>query len=372
MSKINILHLTFDMCLGGTEQVIRQIVENIDQTKYSQRVTCLDGKVGELGELIAKNGIPVNSFSRQPHLDIKLIFELRKHIKKHHIHIVHCHQYTPYIYGLAASLFGSCRVIFTEHGRFYPDSYKWKRVLLNPILSLFTQKVTAISKATGKALETYENIPAKKIDVIYNGIRFEDKELPNENTRLNYKSELNIEPNKLVFGTISRLDPIKNQSMMIEAFANIQKVVTDAVLLIIGDGPCRIELESLVVSLGLEKKVVFTGFIINPQRYLSIMDVFLLPSLSEGTSMTLLESMAYKKPSIVTNVGGNPEIVIEGVTGLITPNKDKQALSIALTTLATSKALRDKLGEAALLRYQKQFTEIHMVEAYQNLYKNIA
>ncbi len=372
MTKINILHLTFDMCLGGTEQVIRQIVENIDRTQFSQRVTCLDGKIGELGELIEKNGIPVNFFTRLPSLDIKLILQLRKYIKEHHIHIVHCHQYTPYIYGLAASLFSSCRVIFTEHGRFYPDSYKWKRVVLNPILSLFTQKITAISKATGEALKVYEKIPAYKINVIYNGIRFEHKALPDEKTRLNYKNELNIEPNKIVFGTISRLDPIKNQSMMIEAFADIQKEVTDTILLIIGDGPCRLELESLVASLGLQQKVVFTGFIINPQRYLSIMDVFLLPSLSEGTSMTLLESMAYKKPSIVTDVGGNPEIVIDSVTGLITPNEDKQALSLALTTLATSKPLRDKLGEAALLRYQKQFTERHMVEAYQNLYKDIA
>ena len=175
----------------------------------------------------------------------------------------------------------------------------------------------------------------------------------------------------IVFGTISRLDPIKNQMMMISAFQKVQQSHPQSKLLIIGDGPIRENLEQHTAELGLKDSVIFTGFIVNPQRYFCLMDIFLLPSLSEGTSMTLLEAMAFSIPCIVTNVGGNPEIVINNESGLVVPNDDAESLTKAMCLLLTDKELASSLGTQGQHRYQDVFTIEKMVNAYQAIYMDL-
>ncbi len=370
MIKQKILHVTFDMEMGGAEQVIRQLVENSDKSRFESIVLCLDGKVGVLGKEIEKKGFKTLNFHRSPGLDRALIRKIRAYIRDENIDVVHCHQYSPYIYGLLASFGTSAKVIFTEHGRFYPDSYKWKRYLLNPFLSLFTDEVICISKATADALVKYENFPKRKVKVVYNGIK--DKQIKLTDDELNIiKKELGITETNIVMGTISRLDPIKNQKMMITAFEKVLGTQPNAKLLIIGDGPERVNLEKHTEALGLEESIIFTGFIVNPQRYFGLMDIFLLPSLSEGTSMTLLEAMAFSIPCIVTNVGGNPEIIENNDSGLVVPNDDAKSLSEAMLSLNTNKELAIRLGDNGNKRFQSFFTIENMVNAYQHIYKTM-
>jgi len=368
VKKMKILHVTFDMCLGGTEQVIRQIVENIDHRVFEQHVLCIDGKVGELGQLLQEDGIRISSLKRASGLDLNLVSNLRKYIREQNIDVVHCHQYTPYVYGLLASLFTAGKVVFTEHGRFYPDSFKWKRVIINPMLASMTKFITAISKSTAQALAKFENIPRRKIQVIYNGTRLEQETIE-QAQRLEWKTQFGFKESDTVFGTISRLDPIKNQKMMIKAFAKVHKKIPDSVLLMIGDGPLMAELVQLAEALDVKAQVHFTGFVTSPQKYFSIIDVFLLPSLSEGTSMTLLEAMSYETPAIVTDVGGNPEIVVHDETGLVIPNEDESALVTSMMDLARDANLRRQLGENAGRRYVEHFSEKNMVAQYQALYR---
>ena len=368
MNVKKILHITFDMNIAGTEQVIRQIIENTDTEKFLPIVLCIDGTIGPLGKKLVDSGVEVLLLSRKPGLDFKLIRDITDILIEQSIDIVHCHQYTPYIYGLFAALRCKTRVIFTEHGRFYPDERKWKRIICNPILSLFTHAVTAISSATADSLVKIENFPRKKVQVIYNGI--------NDVAKLDVDiaqllEQLKIPKGHTVLGTISRLDPIKNQEMMLKAFKNVLAENPNTTLLIIGDGPIRDKLEELSRSLCIEQNVIFTGFQVDPQRYLKIMDVFLLSSLSEGTSMTLLEAMAFSKPSVVTAVGGNPEIVTDRVQALLTKNEDTEAFSQAIIELLNNSPLRNSLGEAARERYENIFTVDKMSESYEELYVRI-
>ena len=368
MKKIKVLHVTFDMCLGGTEQVIRQIVENIDHQAFEQHVLCIDGKIGELGQVLQQQGIAVSHLQRSSGLDRALISGLRRYIERHGIDVVHCHQYTPYVYGLLASLFTPAQVVFTEHGRFYPDRFKWKRVVINPLLAAMTKFITAISKSTAMALAKFENMPKRKIQIIYNGTKLQPEAIDAAQQRA-WKAQFGFDQDTIVFGTISRLDPIKNQAMMIRAFAQVQRQLPKARLLLIGDGPLMKELVDLSQSLGVTDKVHFSGFVTAPQKYFSIIDVFLLPSLSEGTSMTLLEAMSYQTPSVVTAVGGNPEIVIHNETGLVIPNEDEPALVSSMLTLAEDMSLRAELGEKAGRRYLANFSEKNMVAQYEALYR---
>ena len=370
MEKTKVLHVTFDMAIAGTEQVIRQLVENTDPNRFECSIMCIDGKIGELGQLLADKGFKLHTLARNPSgLDFNIVKQLKNFVKKNDIDVLHCHQYTPYIYGLFASFGTKTKVIFTEHGRFYPDTYKWKRMILNPFLSFFTASITTISKATAEALITYENFPRRKIEVIYNGIHFEPEKFSKET---DLRNELKINTDAKILGTISRLDPIKNQTMMIEAFYDVLQKHPNTYLLIVGDGPERPKLERLTKTLNIQNKVIFTGFKTNPQRYFNIIDVFLLSSLSEGTSMTLLEAMAFEKPSVVTNVGGNPEIIEHEETGLVSPNKDKNAFGTAISRLLTSPKLRQELSRKGKKSYFENYTSNIMASSYEAIYERLA
>lgn len=362
--KVRLLHITLNMEIGGTEQVIKQLVANTDSKKFDVGVLCIDGIVGKMGKELQESGVDVESLKRRPGFDLRLIRDLRTLVRDRKVDVLHCHQYTPYIYGLLASIGLGVPVLYTEHGRLYPETYKWKRMLANPILSLFTKSIVSISKATADALVRYENFPRSKIDVVYNGLRNQEISIDREEMC----ESLGIPLDHKVLGTISRLDPIKNQPMMIEAFAKTIEAFPNATLLIVGDGSERESLERLVDSLGIRSNVIFTGFMVKPQPFFQLLDIFLLSSLSEGTSMTLLQAMACEKPSVVTDVGGNPEIVIDGETGCLTPDQDSQSFSKAMLELLECPARCHSMGQAAKSRYLALFSETRMLQEYESRY----
>ena len=363
----HILHITYDMNIGGTEQVIRNLVEGLDPVRFKSSILCIDGTIGPWGQELQQKGFQHFCLQRKPGFDLDIIKATRKLILEHKVDIVHCHQYTPYTYGWFGSLFTGKPIIFTEHGRFYPDFSSPKRRFINPILQWRTAAITAISAATKQALVDFEFLSADKIDVIYNGIA-DTRVTPSPTLA----SELGLQSGDIVLGTISRLDPIKNQTMMLRAFQRAHKELPNLKLLVVGDGPQRDELHALSKELNLNDSVIFTGFQPKPQAYLALMDVFLLPSLSEGTSMTLLEAMSFGKPSIATAVGGTPEILQHQETGLLTANKDEDGLTHAMLTLGGSETLRKTYGSQARQHYEKRFTLSAMTRQYEALYERIS
>jgi glycosyltransferase involved in cell wall biosynthesis len=316
---------------------------------------------------LQNSGIQITSKARQPGFDTSLIKAIRQHIKNNKIDIIHCHQYTPWVYGVLAAFGTKTKVIFTEHGRFYPDSSSWKRKLINPLLSKITDFITAISKATKQALVEYENLEQSNIEVVYNGIFAVNVDA---NKRDKLAIELGLKKDVLCLGTIARLDPIKNHTMMLKAFKCAVDTGLNCQLLIVGDGEQMPVLLKLIDSLNMKERVILTGYQPQPQNHLALMDIFLLPSLSEGTSMTLLEAMSIGKPCIVTHAGGNPEIVLDQVTGLVTPNDDEAAYAQAIVKLADNTKLQTQFSHAAKLRFEQQFSIPNMAQAYQSIYLN--
>ncbi|PCM46394.1 glycosyltransferase [Marinobacter sp. ANT_B65] len=362
---LKVLHLTFNMGIGGTEQVIRQLVQGMASEGVESEILCIDGQIGPIGEALEKSGIPVHKLARKQGFDRSLITAIRKRVKEGQFDVVHCHQYTPWIYGWLAAFGTQAEVVFTEHGRFYPDRYRYKAMLVNPLMALLTPAVVAISNATKDALVTYEFIPRKKIQVVYNGI----SPLKRDDVEVQKVREgLGIPQDAFVVGTVSRLDPVKNQSMMLRAFKEFYEKCPDSYLLMVGDGPDKDKLIALANELGIQERAVFTGFINNPVHYLSAMDVFLLSSHTEGTSMTLLEAMSLGMPSVATRVGGNPEIVDHGVTGILTEPDQSSAFSTAMNELYQDPVLRECQGKAALKRFSEKFSAEAMVCLYRKIY----
>ena len=369
MSLKKVVHVTFDMRIGGAEQVIYNLIEHTDKSKYDVSILCLDQPIGPFGKQLKEKGYQINALKREPGFDLSLITQIRRYIMHHNVDVLHCHQYTPYVYGVLGSVFTRTKVIFTEHGRFYPDRRKFKRILVNPLLNLLTDHVTAISSATRNALIEFENFPGNKIRVIYNGID-DSRYILHQDPNL--KKSLGINDYACVLGTVARLDSIKNQAMMIKALKIILKHYPDTVLIIVGDGPERENLEKLTSQLELSSNVIFTGFREDAHLFYKIMDIFLLTSFSEGTAMTLLEAMASGVPCIVTDVGGNIEIVKDNETGFIIPSDDREALADKIILLLNNDELRKEMGRGSRLRFEANFTVDKMVKAYEAMYDGAA
>lgn len=363
--SLRVLHVTFNMGIGGTEQVIRQLVQGMATEGVESEILCIDGQIGPIGETLQQSGVPVHKVARKQGFDWSLIKAIRKRLREGRFDVVHCHQYTPWMYGWLAALLTRTRVVFTEHGRFYPDRYRYKAIFINPVMALFTPSIVAISEATKGALVRYEFIPRKKIQVIYNGISPLNRNIL---ATQNVRDRFGIPQDAFVVGTVSRLDPVKNQGMMLRAFEEFSEQCPGSYLLMVGDGPDKEKLIRLSEDLGISKRTKFTGFINNPINELAGIDVFLLSSLTEGTSMTLLEAMSLGIPSVVTNVGGNPEIVKNNVTGLVVKSNEKSEFSYAIKEIYTCRDKRKRMSVAALEQFHEKFSRKQFISDYTAIY----
>lgn len=365
----SITHVTFDMRIGGAEKVIYNLIRGMEDKEIKTSILCLEKQIGPFGKSLVNQGYKISNLERQPGFDTQLIIDIHNYIKQNKIDILHCHQYTPYVYGVLGALFTGCKVIFTEHGRFYPDIRKQKRVIINPLLNKITHKITAISNATKNALVQYENFPEKDIEVVYNGIEINDDAIAIDKEE--FKRSLNLPQDSMVLGTVARLDPIKNHLMMIKGLKEILIKCPNTYLVIVGDGPERERLGELTESLGMKSHVIFTGFREDTAQFYSIFDIFLLTSFSEGTAMTLLESMAAGLPSIVTDVGGNPEITENNKTGFVIKSDDVNEYVDKACLLLGNESLRRSYGEAGKIRFSIMFTLKAMVDSYERIYREI-
>ena len=365
--RLRVLHLTHEMGVGGTQQVISQLVKNLDASRFDCSIACIDGEVGMIGEELQQGGVRFHVFHRTAGFDRELIRQLKALLKEQQIDIIHCHQYTPYVYGAMAALFTGVRIVFTEHGRFYPDRYSWKRRLVNPLLGQMTHAIVAISSATADALGHYEWFSRKSIKVIYNGTA-----IPAAKANETFRSDVGIDENTLVFGTIARFDEIKNLPMMIDAFKQVHDNHPHTRLLMVGDGDERQMLEQLVEKHNLTDSVIFTGYQSDTASYMAVIDLYLLTSFSEGTSMTLLEAMANETCSIVTAVGGNVELIEHLANGVVVDSGDTNTLAQWMSKLANDPGHRKKLGEQARLTYEQKFSVEQMAAHYAATYDQVS
>lgn len=368
MKTLRVLHLTFNMGIGGTEQVIRQLIMSMGE-KYGieSEILCIDGQVGPIGQSLERTGVAVHKVARIPGFDCSLVVAIRKRLKEGQFDVVHCHQYTPWVYGSLAAQFTRVKVVFTEHGRFYPDRYRYKAAMINPIIALLTSKIVAISSATRDALARYEFIPKRKISVIYNGIA---PLIPNDGKAMSLREQLGIPVGATVVGTVSRLDPVKNQSMMLRAFKMLLAQHPNSWLLIVGDGPSRTALEKLAEDLGIAQRTSFAGFISAPVNYLTLMEIFLLSSFTEGTSMTLLEAMSLGIPIVATDVGGNSEVLKDEGSGILVSSDDAESFYRAISLLLTDKGTFEEKSETAKAVFTERFSCDTMAMQYASIYRS--
>lgn len=373
---IRVVQVVLSLCIGGTEKIVFDLSRNMHDDRIHTHVLCLD-EIGEFGEMLRENeGISVESFARRPGLDGALIDRLANRIIDLSADIVHAHHYSPFFYGLIATLLARGktlrsrpRFVFTEHGIEYPFRRNWKRCLLNPILLRMADEVTTISRYTRENLIFYENYPRKKVRVLCNGIDLEA--FSRGASREAARSKLGLPLDGDVVAVVARLDPVKNHEMLFRAFKEVEKSLPKAVLLVVGDGPERERLQALGNGLSLDGIIRFLGSRPDVPDIIRAADIFALPSFSEGMSVTLLEAMAAELPVVATRVGGNDEVVVDGETGFLVPNDHSSEMARRLLQLFGDENLRRRMGLAGRKRAVDFFSTARMVSAFSSLYQDV-
>ena len=363
MTKPRVMQLVLSLSPGGTERLVIEICRHL-ASRVDSSVCCLDEPGDWAAELAALN-IPVTSLSRQPGFHPALALELARLIKAQQIDVVHCHHYSPYVYGLLATvLHPRVRLVFTEHGRLSDVAPSRKRQIVNPMLAWWPAQLCAVSADLRQHMMA-EGFPGRRLRVVYNGIDAGARPRPAE--RQAARDALGLSPDAFIVGTVGRLDPVKNLPLLLRAHAVLRTEQPAARLVIVGDGPEREALQAQAHALNLAGSVVFTGYRADVRRVMPAFDVYANSSSYEGVSLTILEAMAAGLPVVATRVGGNPEVVIDGETGRLVP-ATARATAGALVELAGNPLKRHTMGDAGRWRVKRHFSLERMVEQYAAAY----
>ncbi len=363
-----ILHVVISMTVGGAEKLIFDMVQHEAFMETKPVICCLD-ECGEFGQELIDQNYKVFVKNRKSGIDWSLISWLREIIKSEDVEIVHAHQYTPLFYSYLAKGFSTgVKLVYTEHGRFFPEQKSWKRSLVNPLLALGVNHLVSISHATADAMSTYDNLPRKRIKVIHNGMEAPGiKPLVDRRAKL---EELGLSDSCRILGTAARLNSIKNIQMMIRGLKMVLETYPETILVIAGQGEEEVALRSVAADLGVSNRVKFIGLRFDLDEIYQLFDVFLLTSFSEGISVTLLEAMSHGIPAVVTAVGGNCEVVVEGETGYLVAVDDDETLANRVCKLISSPSLGKAMGDAAQVRARTSFSRNKMMEEYFRLYSD--
>ena len=279
---------------------------------------------------------------------------------------VHAHNLAAWQYAVLAARGTGAIVVYTQHGmnkNVRGGFNRWR----TGWLCGHTRALVAVTPTTADHMAVAQGFHRARIEVIPNGI---------DPARCGYTARSRIEARRMVglpenafiVGSVGRFVPEKNYPLLVEAFKTFSRHLADEVLVLVGDGPEREKIECDIRSNGIERQCRLPGIQADPVSWISTLDVFCLSSISEGMPVSLLEAAACGVPSVVTDVGGNAAIVVDGVTGLVVPPDDPGAMAAAFAKLRREPELGENMGGEARRRLMAMFTSDVTLAAYERRY----
>lgn len=363
-TPIRICHVVLSLRPGGLENGVVNVINGLSRAEFLSSVCCLQTK-GEFAQRIRDERCEVLEFGLQPGTDIGLPWRLARSLRKLQADIVHTRNAEAFYYGAAAARLAGVPVIHSEHGRVFPE--KWHRAWVQRVMLRGVAAAFAVSRQLADDMVTQIGVPPGTFRVLYNGVdtgKFGVRRRPEPG-----KSMGQSRP-EVTIGSVGRLVKVKNYGFLLRVLARLPAELRWR-LLLVGEGPERSSLEQAIRELGLADRVQLLGHREDVPELLSQFDIFVLPSVSEGMSNTLLEAMAAGVAVVASDVGGNREIVEPGRSGLLFPSDTLESAVQAIATLVADSDLRAQLAAAGIERAENTFGMRAMLDAYEELYRGV-
>lgn len=362
-APLRVAHLLYSFGTGGLEKGIATVVRGASPG-FEHMVVCLT-ESGESARLLPP-GTRVIELGKPPGNSPRFLWRLSRILRELGPQVVHTRNWSGIDGILAARLAGLRGVVHGEHGWGMddPDGASPRRLRVRRFVQRWVREYTCVSQAMVGWLRDEVGI-RRPVTQIYNGIDPGRYRPGPEGAAV--RRELGIPPGAFAVGVVGRLDPIKDHPTLFRAFAQLRAADPGARLLVVGDGPERARLEAA----GGEG-VLFLGDRRDVPELLRVLDVFVLPSRNEGISNTILEAMATGLPVVATRVGGNPELVEDGLTGALVPPGDVNALAAALGRYRDGPEGARTHGEAGRARVLERFAVDRMVGSYEAVWARVA
>jgi sugar transferase (PEP-CTERM/EpsH1 system associated) len=365
---MHIVHVMLSLDVGGLERNVLNQVRQTPRLGQQTTIICLE-RPGALAEQVRDLGANVICLNKRPGIRLGLIPRLKNVLEEIRPEVVHSHQLGTLFYaGPAARWAGVPIVVHTEHGQ---EKYaeRMQTRILGRIAVWFADTFFCLTEDMAARVREHRIAPARKIRVIFNGIDTRQFMEPCDTAAA--RRVVGIPENVPVIGTVARLTEIKRQDVLIRAFAKVHARFPDAHLLLVGDGPLREELEKLAVSCGVKEQVHFAGYQSPTTPFVQLLTIFALPSRSEGMPQSAIEASVTGLAVVASRVGGLPELIDDGRTGLLVPVGDEGALAEALCGLLANPERARRMGQAARERAIARFDIARMADDYQRHFSQL-
>jgi glycosyltransferase involved in cell wall biosynthesis len=360
--KTTVLHLSTSSGPGGAERMVSTLAAALNQGQF--RIIVGLFRPGWLQTECEARGVRTCVMPLGGRFNLQWFRGCLRLLRKDQVALIHAHEFSAILCGWVVAMLAGVPFVATVHGK----NYFWEKLRRRVTYRLVSRQgaIVAVSQDLKQFICDRVGVQEQRVEVIYNGVA--PAQMITDEEVQTCKAELGVSGRYPVLGVVGSLYPVKGHRFLLEAMPEILRRWPKAQLLIIGRGELEVVLKEQVEQLAVGANVQFLGMRQDVPRLLSMLDVFVLPSLSEGLSLALLEAMASGKPVVATRVGGNPELVDHGKTGFLVQPEDAKDLAANLLKLLSDPGMMQQFGRQAAERVSQHFSMKQMVDRYRDLY----
>ncbi len=367
-TPISVLLVIDDLGRGGAQRQLTELVKAMPRDRFVLHVVSLSTTKCDYVEMIQRTGTPLTLIAQSGTWSWPTFFSLLRLVRRIRPQLVHTWLFTAGLYGRVAAWMARVPVIVSAVRSVEPDKPA-HYVTIDRLLRRITQGFTVNARVIGDVVAARERVSRAKIHTISNGIDLSVFDPTRVATGL--RQHLQLPVHTPVVGIVGRLSPVKDHDTFLRAAALIAQQHPQVRFLIVGSGPLREPLEQLARALGVASRAVFLDHHPDIPAVFAACSIAVVTSAYEGCCNAILEAMAMGKPVIATAVGGNPELVIDGQTGLLIPTKDPAALAQAVLGLLDDPDRCARMGQAGRRLVEEQFTLERLVAEMGQLYTRL-